>query len=105
MSLNVRRTIADNDVHSLTVAAQAGTMAVDGEVVIDLAKRSVDVTMNTAGGKCLLCIFTYYMQPLHSSCLSFVWSSTKSICYLFSFFRYFSKHDSYQLHLTTPSRK
>ena len=60
MSLNMRRTIADNDIHSLTVAAQAGAMAVDGEVVIDLAKRSVDVMMNTAGGKQLLCIFTYY---------------------------------------------
>lgn len=53
MSLNVRMTIADNDVHSITMAARAGAMSVNGEAAIDLAKRSVEVTMHSSDANTL----------------------------------------------------
>lgn len=61
MSLNVRKTITDNAIHSLTMAAKAGAMAVDGEAAIDLTKRSIDIMMRTADGEQLYFCFYFHL--------------------------------------------
>ena len=51
--MNVRKTIANGGIHSVSMMAKAGAMAIDGVAALDLAKRSIDVTMNYPGGETL----------------------------------------------------